>query len=318
MADLVDAPTVKSWLADGREIAFIDVREHGQYGEGHPFLAISIPFSRLELALPALVPNVSVRLVLIAEDDGVAVHAARRAEGLGYTRVSIVAGGVAGWRRAGFTLFAGVNVPSKTFGEIVELQRHTPRVSPVELQRMTAAGERFVIVDGRPFAEFERMNIPGGICCPNGELALRIHEIAPDPATAIVVNCAGRTRSIIGAQTLIDLGVPNPVFALENGTQGWFLAGLELERGATRRQGTTMPPPGKLAALVARARFVAAERGVRFVDAGEAAAWLGEPDRTTFVLDVRSPEEFATGSASVCASAPGGQLIQATDQWVGV
>ncbi len=318
MAERVDAATVKSWLADGREIAFIDVREHGQYGEGHPFLAISIPYSRLELALPALVPNPSVRLVLIDDGDGVATRAAQRAEGLGYTRVSIVVSGVGGWRRAGFTLFAGVNVPSKTFGEMVELQRHTPRVSPVEVQRMTAAGERFVIVDGRPFAEFERMNIPGGICCPNGELALRIHAIAPDPSTTIVVNCAGRTRSIIGAQTLIDLGVPNPVFAVENGTQGWFLAGLELERGASRRHGTALPPPGKLAALAARARSVAQARGVRFVDAGEAAAWLGDAERTTFVLDVRSPEEFAAGSASVCASAPGAQLIQATDQWVGV
>ncbi len=318
MAERVNAATVKAWLADGREIAFIDVREHGQYGEGHPFLAISIPFSRLELALPALVPNISVRLVLIAEDDGIGVRAARRAEGLGYSRVSIVDGGVEGWRRAGYTLFSGVNVPSKTFGEMVELQRHTPRVSPVELQRMIAAGERLVIVDGRPFAEFERMNIPGGICCPNGELALRIHEIAPDPTTPIVVNCAGRTRSIIGAQTLIDMGVPNPVYALENGTQGWFLAGHELERGACRRHGTVPPPPDKLAALAARARSVSEGRGVRFVDPGEAAAWLAELDRTTFVLDVRSPEEFATGSALVCASAPGGQLTQATDQWVGV
>ena len=104
MAERVDAATVKSWLADGREIAFIDVREHGQYGEGHPFLAISIPYSRLELALPALVPNPSVRLVLIDDGDGVATRAAQRAEGLGYTRVSIVVSGVGGWRRAGFTL----------------------------------------------------------------------------------------------------------------------------------------------------------------------------------------------------------------------
>ena len=100
---------------------------------------------------------------------------------------------------------------------------------------MRAADEDFVIVDGRPFAEYRKMNIPGGICCPNGELVLRIRDIAPDPKTKIVVNCAGRTRSIIGAQTLIDFGIPNPVFALENGTQGWFLAGLALERGASRR-----------------------------------------------------------------------------------
>jgi hypothetical protein len=31
------------------------------------------------------------------------------------------------------------------------------------------------------------------------------------------VNCAGRTRSIIGTQSLINAGVPNPVTALRNG-----------------------------------------------------------------------------------------------------
>ena len=125
-----------------------------------------------------------------------------------------------------------------------------------------------MIVDGRPFSEYQRMNIPGGICCPNGELALRIRDIAPDPATRIVVNCAGRTRSIIGAETL-RAGVPNPVVALENGTQGWFLAGLELERGASRRHGW----PARAGPRTARrACELARERGVRFVDGGEVAA----------------------------------------------
>lgn len=44
--------------------------------------------------------------------------------------------------------------------------------------------------------------------------------------TPIVVNCAGRTRSIIGAQSLINAGLRNPVYALRNGTIGWTLAGL--------------------------------------------------------------------------------------------
>src|SRR4030095_5457484 len=104
-----------------------------------------------------------------------------------------------------------------------------------ELARMKEAGEDFVIVDGRPFSEYQKMNIPGGICCPNAELPYRIGEIVKNPDTKIIVNCAGRTRSIIGAQTLINFGVANPVYALENGTQGWVLADFQLERGATRR-----------------------------------------------------------------------------------
>ena len=238
MTATIDAATLKAWLSDGGEIALLDVREAGQFGEGHLFFAVPLPYSRFELALPALVPNPAVRLVLCdGGEDALAARAAKRAEALGYRNVHVLAGGTAAWQRAGFTLYAGVNVPSKTFGELVEHARHTPRVSALDLEAMRRAGENFVIVDGRPFAEYRKMNIPGGICCPNGELALRIGEIAPDPKTKIVVNCAGRTRSIIGAQTLIDFGVPNPVVALENGTQGWTLAGLTLENGAGRRHG---------------------------------------------------------------------------------
>lgn len=318
MARSVQAVTVKSWLSDGGEIAFLDVREHGQYGEGHPFLATSVPYSRFETSVVALVPNAHVRIVLIDAGDGVAERAARRAEDLGYTDVNILADGVDGWQRAGYVLFAGVNVPSKTFGELVEQKRHTPRITAVELRGMIDAGERYVIVDGRPFSEFVRMNIPGGICCPNGELALRFHEIAPDPKTTIVVNCAGRTRSIIGAQTLIDCDVPNRVVALENGTQGWFLAGFELERGARRRHNASHPSLELVHALANRARRVAQARGVEFVSSSRASTWLAEAGRTTYLLDVRSPEEFAVCSAPAASSAPGGQLIQATDQWVGV
>src|SRR5712671_6996443 len=235
MSAEVDAPTLKKWLSDGSEIALIDVREPGQYGVGHPFFAVPLPYSRFEIGLAALAPNPGARMVLCDDGDGVAQRAVGRAAGLGYRNVYVLAGGLSAWREASYTLYAGVNVPSKTFGELVEQKRHTPRISPQAVAAMQAAKDDFVIIDGRPFAEYRKMNIPDGICCPNGELVLRIQDIAPDPKTKIVVNCAGRTRSIIGAQTLIDFGVPNPVYALENGTQGWFLAGFELEHGARRR-----------------------------------------------------------------------------------
>jgi rhodanese-related sulfurtransferase len=331
MVGEVDAHTLKSWLSDGAEIALIDVREAGQFGEAHPFFAVPLPYSRLGHSLWRLVPNPTVRLVLCDDGDGVAERAARRAEGLGYQNVHVLAGGAPAWGRAGYTLYAGVNVPSKTFGELVEHRRHTPRITAPELQAMREAGENMVIVDGRTFAEYQRMNIPDGISCPNGELALRIHDIAPDPTTKIVVNCAGRTRSIIGAQTLIDFGVPNPVVALENGTQGWFLAGLELEHGAGRRF-----PDGAgsrdRTALAARARALAQRHGVGFVTAAQADEWWHDRARTTYFFDIRLEGEWqlapdwayffqnriAGPLLPGFVHAPGGQLIQATDQWVGV
>ncbi len=318
MVKSVDAKSVKAWLTDTRELAFLDVREYGQYGEGHPFHSTSVPFSRFEPEIVHLVPNINVRIVLFDAGDGVAQRAAAAAERLGYRNISVLAGGADGWSQAGYTLFAGVNVPSKTFGELLEHQRHTPRITADELHQLKASGERFIIVDGRPFGEYQKMNIPGGICCPNGELALRIEEIIPDAQTKIIVNCAGRTRSIIGAETLLALGLPNPVMALENGTQGWFLAGLELERGANRRHGMATPVRPALAQRARHVRRLAEARGVRFTDAATVAGWLADAARTTFLIDVRTPEEFAAGSAPGFQHAPGGQLVQATDQWVGV
>ena len=317
MAAEIDPPTLKAWLSDGREIALFDVREHGQYGAGHLFFSVPLPYSRFEIDLPRLAPNAAVRVVLCDGGDGVAGRAAARAAALGYRNVSVLAGGAKAWGAAGYTLYAGVNVPSKVFGELVEQRRHTPRVSAQDVVAMRAAGEDFVIVDGRPFAEYRKMSIPGGICCPNGELVLRIRDIAPDSNTKIVVNCAGRTRSIIGAQTLIDFGVPNPVFALENGTQGWFLAGLELEHDAGRRYADAVGN-GDLAALRSRAKRFAEACGAAFVAPAAAHAWLRDETRTTYLFDVRTAEEFAASGLPGFVHAPGGQLVQATDQWVGV
>jgi rhodanese-related sulfurtransferase len=313
----IDASILKAWLRDGGEIALLDVREHGQYGEGHPFFAVSLPYSRLELDAPRLLPRKSVRAVVFDAGDGVAMRAAQALSALGYTGVHILRGGVHAWREAGHTLFAGVNVPSKTFGELAEHVLHTPRIGAVDLERRRREGDKLVILDGRPYSEYSRMSIPGGICCPNGELALRVQEIVPDADTTIVVNCAGRTRSIIGAQTLIDLGLPNPVYALENGTQGWYLADLQLERGARRRYPDAIPEQD-LPVLRARAGQVAQRHGVRTVTADQVRAWLSEGDRTTYLCDVRTPEEYAAGSLPGAQHTPGGQLIQATDQYIGV
>lgn len=310
---MISSTTLKSWLSDGQELALLDVREAGEIGEGHIFQSIPLPYSRFETGLQRLVPNARVRVVLVDGGNGVARRAAGRAEALGYGNVSVLDGGTAAWAKSGFTLFKGVNVPSKAFGELVEHQRHTPRLTAAELKARVERGDNLVILDGRPLTEHRRMTIPGSRCCPNGELALRIGAIVPDTATTIVVNCAGRTRSIIGAQTLIDLGLPNPVFALENGTQGWFLAGLQLETGSSKRY-----PDERDASRAAMAVDHAKHHGVTTVSATMAAAWLADDQRTTYVFDVRTEDEFNARTLPGAVHAPGGQLVQATDQWVGV
>lgn len=318
MAKSFPAATVKAMLADGKEIALLDVREAGQYADGHPFFAVPVAYSGFEADIERLVPRRDVRMVLLDDGDGVTACAAKRAEALGYSDVAVLEGGAPAWKAAGYTLFDGVNLPSKTFGELIEIERHTPRITADELVAMQKRGDDMVIVDGRTWAEYQRFNIPGGISCPNGELALRIDAIAPSPKTKIVVNCAGRTRSIIGAQTLIDLGVPNEVVALENGTQGWFLAGYEVERGAKLKYPEVSATGAALAARRERAAAHAKKHGVGTVGAADVCAWLGDRMRTTYLLDVRTAEEVAARPFHGFEHAPGGQLQQATDLWVGV
>jgi rhodanese-related sulfurtransferase len=313
----VTARQLRAMLQDGGELALLDVREPGQFGESHLLFATPLPYSRLELDVAPLVPRPSVRIVVCDDDSGVACLAARRLDALGYSDVSVLDGGIGAWANAGYTLFKGVNVPSKLFGELVEHVYHTPRVAVQELAAMRERGEDVIVVDGRPYAEYQKMNIPGGVCCPNAELPYRIGELVKSPKTKIIVNCAGRTRSIMGAQTLINFGIENPVFALENGTQGWVLADFELERGASRRYPDRVDA-SRLPSLQQSARALMARHGVTVVNAHGVNTWLAEAGRTTYLCDVRTPEEFATGSIPGAMHAPGGQLVQATDQWVGV
>ena len=309
---------LKAMLHDGDELALLDVREAGQFGESHLLFATPVSYSRLELDVGGLVPRKSARVVVC--DDGalgVAARAATRLEALGYADVAVLEGGTAGWSAAGGTLFKGVNVPSKLFGELVEHAFHTPRVTAQELVRMREAGEDFVLLDGRPLNEHLKMTIPGSTCCPNAELPYRVSSIVSSPTTKIIVNCAGRTRSILGAQTLINFGVPTPVYALENGTQGWHLSGLQLEHGSTHKYPDRVDP-ATLPAAQARAARLMGRFGIRTIDKPEAESWLQDAARTTYLCDVRTPEEFAAGSLSGAVHAPGGQLIQATDQWMAV
>ncbi|MGE5146531.1 MAG: rhodanese-like domain-containing protein [Candidatus Eiseniibacteriota bacterium] len=313
----VGARALRAMILDGAELALLDVREQGVFGRGHLLFASCVPLSRLELMIEDLVPRRSVRLVLCDGGDGLAERAARTLVGLGYTDISVLDGGTEGWRAAGFVLFSGVNVPSKAFGELVEHQCGTPRITATELAAKRDGGEDLVILDSRPWEEYHRMNIPGGIDTPGAELVYRVHDLAPSPSRLVVVNCAGRTRSIIGAQSLINAGIPNHVVALKDGTMGWHLAGLPVEKAAARR--APEPSPEGLAKARAAAARVAKRVGVKTIDKKKLAAWRREADlRTLFLLDVRSPEEYAAGHVPGSRSAPGGQLVQATDEYVGV
>ena len=317
----VSPKQLKDMMHDREKLALLDVREQGVFAKEHLLFACCISLSHMELKLRDLVPRHITRIVLIDQGPSdklrLAEKAVERLVSFNYSNVAVLEGGVEGWRNAGFELFSGVNVLSKAFGEFVQLTCNTPMLTAEQLKARIDMGQKMVILDARPKEEYHRMNIPGGINSPGAELVYRVHDLAPDPETTVVVNCAGRTRSIIGAQSLINAGIPNPVAALKDGTMGWQLAGFELEYGQARH--APIPSVRGLVKAQACAERVAKHFGVRKVNRHNLDAWVkGTNTQTVYILDVRTPEEFEAGHLEGARNAPGGQLVQATDEYVAV
>lgn len=307
---------VRQALLSRQEIALLDVREEAPFAEGHPLFAANTPLSRLELEILTRVPRLDTPVVIYDDGEGFAELAHEKLVSLGYRDVALLDGGLEGWRRDGGELFRDVNSPSKAFGELVESVRDTPSLAAEEVKSLLDANADVVVLDARRFDEYQTMSIPQGISVPGAELALRVAELAPDPGTRVIVNCAGRTRSLIGTQSLINAGIPNPVAALRNGTIGWTLAGQQLEHGQSRRYGPVAETTRDAAARAARQ--VADRAGVGRVGREGLTHWRQETDRTTYLFDVRAPEEYETGHLPGARSTPGGQLVQETDHFAAV
>lgn len=290
------------------EIALLDLRHEAVFATGHPLFAANMAVDRIAIEAAVRLPRKDVPVVLYDDGEGLAAAGAERLAALGYSNVRVLDGGLEAWRAAGYEAFEDVNSYSKAFGELVEARRHTPSFSADEVAKLIADKANIAILDVRRFDEYATMNIPGSVSVPGAELVLRAGQAAPDPDTTIIVNCAGRTRSIIGTQSLINAGVPNKVRALRNGTIGWTLARHTLAHGADRRGAIGPFEDGP-----AKARDVAYRAGVRHIGASEMSALVAETSRTLYRFDVRDAEEYAAGHIPGFRHYPGGQLVQETD-----
>jgi rhodanese-related sulfurtransferase len=307
------APSVSPWQVRSHlllrdEIALLDLRHEAVYATGHPLFAANMAADRMGLEAETRLPRKDVPIVLYDAGEGLVPVAADRLTALGYTNIRELDGGLRGWQMAGYEIFQDVNSYAKAFGELVESRRHTPSLAAEEVSALIASNADIRILDVRRFDEYTTMNIPGSVSVPGAELVLRAGSAAPDPETIIIVNCAGRTRSIIGTQSLINAGLPNKVVALRNGTIGWTLAHQNLEHGAIRR-GEIGPFEG--AAI--NARDVAYRAGVRHIGIDEVTALQARSNRTLYRFDVRAEEEYTAGHLKSFRHYPGGQLVQEID-----
>jgi rhodanese-related sulfurtransferase len=313
MVRQIDAHALKRQLHDGGEIALLDAREEVQFDARHLLMAACVPLSRLEMVVDDVVPRRSVRVVWCDDGEGLAERAASRMAALSYTDVSVLQGGVGAWEAAGFRIYSGVHVPSKAFAEVVEHQAGTPWITAEQLKDLLDSHADIALFDSRSYDEYHDNSIPGAVSVPGAELVYRFADMVPSADTTVIVNCGGRTRSIIGAQSLINAGVPNKVVSLKNGTQAWHLAGFQVLKGATM-QPPTVSDAGRAAARDVAAR-VAQRFGIRTIDQATLERWRAEGStRSLYVFDVRTPEEYAAGHVSGMKHVAGGQLVQETDQ----
>ncbi len=312
----VSAFQLRDMLLDGGEIAVLDLRDEGLHTEGHLLLAASLPLSRLAQDAGWRVPRRTTRTVLVDDAPERIARAAGLLAQAGYTQLFALDGFHTGCEAAGLGVFSGKYVPSKAFGEVVETHKHTPQLDTTALQALQANTPDLLVVDSRTPQEFQQFSLPGAQSCPGAELVLRVPAaIAPD--AVVLVNCAGRTRSIIGAQSLINAGVNARVYAVENGTMGWHLQGLALDHGQTRMLGRAQDP-----AQIARSRQAALallERtGGQLIDWAHLQALKNDPNSTTYFYDVRLQDDHQRGALPGARNAPGGELVQSTDYFAPV
>ncbi len=315
MADRLSPQALKQLLEGTAQFALIDVREAGEYNSSHIPGASLIARRQLEFLMPQAVPFTGSHVVLCDDDGRRAQLAAATLERLGYKHVSVLDGGINRWVTDGFATEWGSNVPSKDFGEKVEVVHHVPEIDATQLHDRMQRGEKLVILDTRTPEEYRRFCIPGGRSVPGGELPLRITDITKnlDKDTTIIVNCAGRTRSIIGTRILQRMGVPN-VYGLKNGTSGWVLAGHQLETGADRVQ-LPDPSPEAVAAAEDYAAKLAVEDGVRYLDIPGLESMMERRHReAVYCVDVRTAEEYVAGHIPGFRWFPGGQAVQRSDE----
>ena len=118
---------LKKLLNSSQEIALIDLREEGDFGKEHILLATSLPISQLELRIDSLVPNKQTKIILMDTCNEIIPQLAKKSlNKWNYNNIDILKGGLENWKKTGHEIYSGVNVPSKAFGEYVEITYKTP------------------------------------------------------------------------------------------------------------------------------------------------------------------------------------------------
>jgi rhodanese-related sulfurtransferase len=307
----LSAARLEEMLSDGDELAVIDVREAASYQHGHLLSSASVPLSRIDARAPLLLPSRKVRVVLVDDDDGSARRAASLLALQGYSQLHVLAGGVHAWRAAGHELFSGGSVVALAFAAFVERHCATPSIEFDQYREMRRQGRDVLLVDASHILASAPSGLAGSVACPAAELLLRVPALLRSPSTVVVITSVHEALSILGAQSLRDAGLPNPVFSLKGDPRRCALE-HQVDMGAVR----PAPEPGGGNLLRARrlAHNLAERYGVTIVDGKRPVIPKTDPDGTDYLIDVRQPHQFASGHRRGSINLPGDLLVNQLEQ----
>jgi len=95
----IDVPTAAAALRTGK-IALLDVREPGEYSQGHIEGAVNIPRGVAELEVPRMVVDPKVRIICYCAGGNRSALVADHLTQMGYESVVSIIGRFQGWTRS--------------------------------------------------------------------------------------------------------------------------------------------------------------------------------------------------------------------------
>lgn len=300
----------------GVEVALFDVREEGAFGRGHPFWAVSLPVSEIEARLADLVPRLTVPIVVYDDGEGYAERAYDRITALGYRDIAILTGGLTSYAHQG-EIFHGVNVPASAFSELVAAKYRLPLIPAEEIRQRHADGHDIRLVQCRTVEPVSRRSNGPALHVLDGTIFARVHALPRASDTLIVIAGADRPLSILVARGLIVTGLTNPVAVVVDSMDTRPATSSHSRKSLRRLESARLPDVSEAPKQVTRE--IMARVNARTIDSATLERFLAEEEqRTLYLLDLRSPADYAESHPHGFTNAPMPALLRCPETWIAV
>ncbi len=257
-------------------VMLIDARpRQTKYDSGHIPMAVSIPDTQFEKMTDRLPKDKNLLLIYYCEglDCRLSHKSAKKAEALGYTNVKVFAEGYPKW---------------------ISAKGHYPSVSVEWVKKQIDARTDMVLVDSRPRrTKYDAGHIPTAVSIPDSEFDKHIDLLPQDKDKLLVFYCEGFECKLShkSAARAIEMGYTN-VKVFSEGYPAWA--------AHLKSQGQ---------APVA----VKAGKNEGSIDIAEFEKMVTEHPESIYLVDVRDPDEFATGSFKTAVNIPVDELEKKLD-----